>query len=57
MSLEFFTPKEIAQMFKVDTKTVYRWIKSGKLKAVILSRGTLRITKEEIDRLLKTQTN
>jgi len=57
MSLDLFTPKEVAEMFKVDTKTVYRWVKSGRLKAIVLPGGTLRITKEEIDRLLKRQTN
>ena len=31
---ELLTPGEVAQLFRVDPKTVTRWAKSGKLTAI-----------------------
>ena len=31
---EFMTPGEVAALFRVDPKTVRRWVLAGKLKAV-----------------------
>ena len=30
---KFYTPQEVAKILNISTLTVYRWIKSGKLKA------------------------
>lgn len=39
------TVEEIAERLKVTTRTVYRWIDDGKLKAVKIQ-GIVRITEE-----------
>jgi len=35
-----YTPEEVAKLLKVHKQTVYRYIKSGKLKASNISMGT-----------------
>jgi acetyl-CoA synthetase len=34
MNVELLTPKETAELLKVNLRTIYKWIKSGELKAV-----------------------
>ncbi len=46
------TVAEIAQEMKVTKRTVFRWIKAGKLKAVKVG-GTVRVTEEEYSKLLR----
>ena len=43
--------KETAELFGVTKRTVFRWIKSGKMKSVKIGR-TVRVKKSEIDRLI-----
>lgn len=31
---KLYTPQEIADLLKVDLRTVYRWIREGKLEAL-----------------------
>lgn len=46
--------REAAQMLGVNPETLRRWDKSGKLKAIIISkRGDRRYKKEDIVRFLK----
>jgi len=47
------TPKEAARRLKLDRLTIYRWVKSGRLKAKRLPGGHLRIGIAEIDKILK----
>ena len=37
--MEFKTRKEVAKLFRVDPRTVERWLKSGKLKGYKLGKG------------------
>lgn len=46
----FYTVKEVAAIFKVDERTVRRWIADGKVKRAY-NIGAVRIPKEEVDRL------
>ncbi len=46
------TPGELARMVHVDSKTVSRWCRTGKLAAVITPGGHRRIPIAEILRLL-----
>lgn len=39
---EFYTVKEVAEIFKVSEKTVYRWIELKQIKSVTIG-GTVRI--------------
>lgn len=45
---ELLLPDEAARYFTVNRKTIYRWVESGKLKAVKLSKATIRITRESV---------
>mgnify|MGYP003337866278 FL=1 len=47
------TPAEVAELFRVDPKTVTRWAKSGKLTAVKTLGGHRRYKQSEVDLLLK----
>lgn len=30
----FYSPEDVAEMLKLNVRTIYRWIKSGKLAAI-----------------------
>jgi len=47
------TPAEVADLFKVDPKSVTRWAKSGKLTAIRTLGGHRRYRKSEVQDLLK----
>jgi len=46
-----YTPQEVADSLKVDVRTVYRWIREGRLRAVKIGHFW-RITSAELERLL-----
>ncbi len=50
------TPSEVANLFRVDPKTVTRWAKSGKLTAIRTLGGHRRYRKSEVLGILKANT-
>jgi excisionase family DNA binding protein len=48
------TPREVAAMFRVDSKTVARWAKAGKLKCVRTPGGHRRYKVSEIQALISS---
>ena len=47
--MQFYTPQEVADMFKVQNQTVWRWIRNGKLKATQLGDGgSYRISENDL---------
>lgn len=50
------TPSEVANLFRVDPKTVTRWAKSGKLTAIRTLGGHRRYRKSEVLTILKANT-
>jgi len=51
------TPSEVAQLFRVDPKTVTRWAKAGKLTAVKTLGGHRRYKESEVRALLSASQN
>jgi excisionase family DNA binding protein len=49
---ELLTPSEVAEMFRVNPKTVTRWARAGKISAVRTLGGHRRFRASEIRRLL-----
>lgn len=50
---DLFTPAEVAQLFKVNPKTVARWARAGKLPAIRTVGGHRRYRREVIEQLLR----
>ena len=50
---ELLTPAEVAQLFRVDPKTVTRWAKAGKINSIKTLGGHRRYDRAQIERLLK----
>jgi excisionase family DNA binding protein len=49
---QYYTPQEVADSLKINLRTIYRWIREGKLNAVKV--GELwRISETELKRLLE----
>ena len=43
----YLTPEEVAEILRVDRRTVYEWLRSGKLKAIRFGR-TWRIPRTSV---------
>jgi excisionase family DNA binding protein len=50
------TPAEVAEIFRVDPKTVTRWAKAGKLTAIRTLGGHRRYRQSEVQALLRSNT-
>jgi excisionase family DNA binding protein len=50
---ELLTPAEVAEMFRVNPKTVTRWARAGKISAVRTLGGHRRFRADEIRRFLE----
>jgi excisionase family DNA binding protein len=50
---ELLTPSEVAEMFRVNPKTVTRWARAGKISAVRTLGGHRRFRSSEIRRFLE----
>jgi len=48
----YYTTKEIAEMLEICRDTVWRYIRSGELKAIKLTERNFRIEKKELERFL-----
>jgi len=48
----YYRPKEIAVMLDVCLETIWRYIRSGKLKAIKLTERNFRIEKKELEKFL-----
>lgn len=50
MAVELFTVKEVAEKLRVKPRTVYRWLKSGRMTGIETPGGQHRIPGEELRR-------
>ena len=51
-NIKLYTISEVAEILRVTRQTVYNWIKSGKIRVVRLPNGFIRITEDELKRIL-----
>ena len=49
---DLLTPAEVAQLFRVDAKTVNRWSRAGKLTSIRTLGGHRRYYRSEVQSLL-----
>src|SRR5580658_8418971 len=52
----YLTPEQIAEQLQVVTTTVYRWLRSGKLRGSLVSPKAWRVTQRELDAFMRRQT-
>lgn len=52
---DLLTPTEVAELFKVNPKTVTRWAKAGKISAIRTLGGHRRFNAHEVLRYLEEQ--
>ena len=51
MSGELFRPRDVAEIFGISVKTLWKWQRKGIIRAVRLPTGKLRYPRSEVDRL------
>lgn len=52
--MELMTPREIAALFKIRrVRTIYDWIEEGLFPNVISLKGSYRIPRTDVDRLIE----
>lgn len=54
---KLLTPSEVAELFRVDPKTVTRWAKTGKLSSIRTLGGHRRYWEAEVRRLLEASSS
>lgn len=52
LEFELYKAKEVAALLRLNTKTLYGWIKRGRASAIRTPSGGIRIRREEVLRLL-----
>jgi len=51
--MKFLTPLQVAKKLSVSEFTIYRYIKSGKLKAIKLTERNFRIEEKDLNQFIK----
>jgi putative resolvase len=51
MSGELLRPRDVAKIFGISVKTLWKWQRKGIIKAVKLPTGKLRYPRSEVERL------
>ena len=52
---QLLTPSEVAQLFRVNPKTVTRWARAGKISAIRTLGGHRRFRRAEIEAVLRAE--
>lgn len=50
---KLYSPKQAAELLGLKKLTIYRWISSGRVKAVRLPNNRLRIAESELGKMVK----
>lgn len=51
---QFYTTEEVAEILKVTTESVRRWIRGGKLQSVKLSGKFIRVSQKDLDDFIES---
>lgn len=51
---QFYTTEEVAEIMKVTTESVRRWIRGGKLQSVKLSGKFIRVSQKDLDDFIES---
>lgn len=51
-SLQIYTLQEVAEILKVNVRTIHRYLESGQLEAIKMGGRQWRVTKEALERFL-----
>lgn len=51
---KFYTTEEVAEILKVTTESVRRWIRGGKLQSVKLSGKFIRVSQQDLDDFIES---
>ena len=49
----YLTPEQVAEKLQVTVETVYRWLRSGKLKGHRLSRKAIRVIESDLTKFVE----
>ncbi|PIS04655.1 MAG: excisionase [Candidatus Buchananbacteria bacterium CG10_big_fil_rev_8_21_14_0_10_42_9] len=52
---KLLTTEEVAEIFKVNLRTVYRWIDAGKLRAAKIGHKTYRIYEHDVVKFINSR--
>lgn len=50
--IKHYSPKEIAEMFNISDRTVYAWIRTGKMKAMPYQIRKMMISEIELEKFI-----
>jgi len=50
---KYYKPKEVCKILRIDRRTLWKWIKDGKIKAIKLPSGRYRFPESELKRILE----
>lgn len=53
--MDYYTPEQVAEKLQLSVRTVWKYIREGRLPASQMGQRRYRISEEQIDRFMKLQ--
>lgn len=53
--MDYYTPEQVAEKLQLSVRTVWKYIREGKLPASNMGKRRYRISDEQLDRFMKSQ--
>lgn len=54
---KYYKLREVAASLSLSKRTIWNWVRAGKIKAIQLPNGQLRISRKALDRFLERSNN